>query len=55
MPLQMFVFPVNQNAVLPEEFVQYAQIPDQPAGLDPAEIAANREKWITAWTEAVLR
>jgi thiamine transport system substrate-binding protein len=55
MPLQMFVFPVNPDATLPDEFVQYAQIPDQPAELDPAEIAANREKWIQAWTETVLR
>jgi thiamine transport system substrate-binding protein len=55
MPLQMFVFPVNQNAALPDEFIQYAQIPDQPAELDPDEIAANREKWIQAWTETVLR
>jgi thiamine transport system substrate-binding protein len=55
MPLQMFVFPVNQSASLPDEFVQYAQIPDQPAGLDPGEIAANREGWIAAWTETVLR
>ncbi len=55
MPLQMFVFPVNPDAMLPDEFVRYAQIPDQPAGLDPAEIAANRERWITEWTEVVLR
>lgn len=55
MPTQMFVFPVNQDAALPDEFVQYAQIPDQPAELDPAEIAANREQWIQAWTETVLR
>ncbi|MBU4226217.1 MAG: ABC transporter substrate-binding protein, partial [Chloroflexi bacterium] len=55
MPLQMFVYPVNKDAGLPEEFVKYAQIPEQPARLDPAEIAANREKWITAWTEVVLR
>jgi thiamine transport system substrate-binding protein len=55
MPTQMFVFPVNQDAALPDEFVQYAQIPEQPAELDPAEIAANREQWIQAWTETVLR
>lgn len=55
MPLQMFVYPVNKDAGLPEEFVKYAQIPEQPARLDPAEIAANREKWIEAWTETVLR
>jgi len=55
MPLQMFVFPVNPDAALPDEFVQYAQIPDQPAELDPAEIAANRERWIAKWTEVVLK
>ncbi|MGB7874403.1 MAG: thiamine ABC transporter substrate-binding protein [Anaerolineales bacterium] len=55
MPLQMFVYPVNPNATLPEEFVKYAQIPNQPAELDPSEIATNREKWIRAWTETVLR
>lgn len=55
MPLQMFVFPVNPSATLPEEFVKYAQIPGQPATLDPSLIAANREKWIQAWTKAVLR
>jgi thiamine transport system substrate-binding protein len=55
MPLQMFVYPVNPDATLPEEFVKYAQIPEQPAQLDPAVIAANRDKWIQAWTETVLR
>ncbi len=55
LPLQMFVFPVNPEAQLPEAFVKYAQIPDQPATLDPALIAANREAWIEAWTQTVLR
>jgi len=55
LPLQMFVFPVNSQAELPEAFVKFAQIPSQPASLDPALIAANREHWIAAWTETVLR
>jgi len=55
MPLQMFVYPVNRDAQLPEAFVRYAQIPEQPAYLNPAEIAANRDQWIANWTEAVLR
>jgi thiamine transport system substrate-binding protein len=54
-PMQMFVFPVNESAALPEEFVAYAQIPEQPAQLDSADITANREAWITAWDEVVLR
>jgi thiamine transport system substrate-binding protein len=53
MPLQMFVYPVNPNATLPDAFVQYAQAPDQPAVLSPQEIAANRDAWIEAWTDAM--
>jgi thiamine transport system substrate-binding protein len=55
MPLQMYVYPVNPQASLPPEFVKYAQTATQPAALDPAEIAANRDKWIADWTAAVLQ
>jgi thiamine transport system substrate-binding protein len=51
-PLQMFVYPVNPNAALPEAFMKYAQIPTQPAALPPDEIAASRDEWIRAWTDA---
>jgi thiamine transport system substrate-binding protein len=55
LPLQMFVFPANPAAKLPDEFTQWAQIPEQPAVVSPADIASNREAWIEAWTETVLR
>jgi thiamine transport system substrate-binding protein len=55
MPLQMFVYPVNPDAELPEEFVKYAQAPGQPATLAPEEIAANRDHWIQEWTDVVLK
>jgi thiamine transport system substrate-binding protein len=54
MPLQMFVYPVNPDAKLPDAFVKYAQIPDKPATLPTDEIAKNRQAWVQAWTEAVL-
>lgn len=54
-PLQMFVFPANQRAALPEVFVQFAEIPEQPAYVSPDLIETKREAWIEAWTEAVLR
>jgi thiamine transport system substrate-binding protein len=54
-PLQMYVFPVNPEAQLNETFVKYLAIPENPAVLDPADIAANRENWINEWTETVLR
>jgi len=55
MPLQMFVFPVNPEAELPEIFTQYAAVPENPVVMNAAEIDANREVWIQAWTETVLR
>ena len=55
MPLQMFVFPVQPDAKLPEAFVKYAQTAQQPAVIAPADISANRNAWIDAWTEKVLR
>lgn len=54
-PLNMFVFPVNENADLPQEFIDWAQIPSQPATIPVADIDANRDTWIEAWTETVLR
>lgn len=54
-PLQMFVFPANQTAALPDVFVEYAEIPDNPAFVSPEDIGVNREAWIEAWTETVLR
>jgi len=53
MPLNMFVYPVNQSAQLPEVFTQHAQVPEQPADLSYNEIASNRDKWIEAWTEVM--
>src|SRR3972149_5290084 len=53
MPLNMFVYPVNKNAQLPEVFVKFAQVAENPAVLSYAEIAANRDSWIKAWTEAM--
>lgn len=54
-PLQMFVFPVNPEAKLDETFVRFLQVPENPVTLSPERIAANREAWIQAWTEAILR
>ena len=54
-PLQMFVYPVNPNAVLPDEFTKYAQAPDQTALLAPDVIAEKRDAWIQAWTDVVLK
>jgi thiamine transport system substrate-binding protein len=54
-PLQMFVFPVNRNAELPEVFAEHAVVPEQPTEVSPEAIGQNRERWIEEWTETVLR
>jgi thiamine transport system substrate-binding protein len=58
LPLQMFVFPVSEKAELPEVFTEFAAIPEQPVEFDAegvAQLEENRETWIEAWTETVLR
>ncbi len=54
-PLHMFVFPVNENAALPDIFARFAVIPERPAEVHPEEIETNRETWVEQWTEAMLR
>lgn len=54
-PLQMWVYPASTEAGLPEVFVKHAVIPQNPAEVAPAAIEKNRERWLEAWTDAVLR
>lgn len=54
-PLQMFVFPANTSASLPEVFVKNAVVPKKPVEIDPAAIETHRDKWLEAWTNTVLR
>jgi len=52
-PLNMFVFPANSTATLPDVFVDHAQIPASPIVMDPAVIGANRERWLAEWATVV--
>ncbi len=54
-PLQMFVFPARTDAVLPQEFREFAVVPEQPLELPPEEIEQNRERWVDEWTDIVVR
>jgi thiamine transport system substrate-binding protein len=54
-PLQMFVYPVNSTATLPQVFVQFARTAPEPAQMNPATIAENRDRWISDWTNTVLK
>jgi thiamine transport system substrate-binding protein len=54
MPMQMFVTPVKLGTALPGVFTRFAANPKNPKTLPAAEIAANRDQWIKAWTAALL-
>lgn len=54
-PLQMWVFPANPSVTLPQVFVEFALEAAQPAEVPADAIEANREAWIDAWADVVLR
>jgi len=52
-PLNMFVYPVNRDVVLPKLFTDFAVKPDRPLAISPSEIDANRETWLGQWLAIV--
>ena len=50
-PEGMYVYPVDTSVALPASWQQFAPVATDPAGLDPAVIAANRDAWISAWSD----
>jgi thiamine transport system substrate-binding protein len=54
MPLSLFVFPANQQATLPDLFMQFAVAPKNPLTLDPANIEKNRDAWLSSWRDIIL-
>jgi thiamine transport system substrate-binding protein len=55
LPESMYVFPVDAGVELPAEWATYAVQPDEPLSVDPAEIAANRDEWLTTWSDVTSR
>lgn len=55
MPLNMFVFPVLNEVPLAPEFERFLSIPERTAQVEPAAIAAHRERWIREWREVMAR
>jgi thiamine transport system substrate-binding protein len=54
-PGSMFVYPVREGVPLPEAFVKHALVPAHPLSLPADEIDANRDRWLAAWTDIVVR
>ena len=49
-PLNMFVYPANDLAVLPQVFSDYTTFPEDSVVMEPGRIEENREQWIREWT-----
>jgi thiamine transport system substrate-binding protein len=52
--LNLFVYPVNRAVELPQEFLDFAVVPEVSRSLDPVLVDAERSTWIDEWTELVL-
>ncbi len=55
LPESMYVFPVMPGATVPDDWAEFAPQPTDPYEVTPDEIAANREQWLTEWTDVVSR
>ena len=55
MPLTMFVLPTREGVQLPSVFRRFAPTIARPLDLPAPEIGANRERWVSQWTDTVLR
>lgn len=53
-PLNMYVYPANSRAQPPQLFSSFAAHISDPIEMDPAQISANRDRWIQEWTDVVL-
>lgn len=51
MPLNMYVYPVNGRAALPEAFTKYAVEVDRPLLVSSDEVGEHRDTWIEQWTQ----
>ncbi|PKH40604.1 thiamine transport system substrate-binding protein [Nocardioides alpinus] len=55
LPESMYVFPVMPDATVPADWAEFAPQPTDPYEVTPEEISANREQWLTEWTDVISR
>jgi thiamine transport system substrate-binding protein len=55
LPLNMFVYPVRDDAKVPAEFAKFGPQAKNPQTMDPDEIAGHRDEWVKSWTSLVLK
>lgn len=53
-PGQMYMYPAMPGTPLPEEWVRFAPLTEEPVDMPASEIAKNRDTWIRDWTDAII-
>lgn len=53
-PGEMYMYPIVRGTELPEEWVKFAPLADRPYTMPAVELSEGRDRWIRAWTAAVL-
>ncbi|GGL86532.1 thiamine ABC transporter substrate-binding protein [Nakamurella endophytica] len=52
-PEQMYVYPTLAGVPLPADWARFAPVAKNPATMPADRIAADRERWISAWSDVV--
>jgi len=52
-PENMYMYPAVTDTELPADWQKFAPLSDSPIEVAPADIDANREAWISQWSEAI--
>ncbi|CUR60530.1 ABC transporter, periplasmic binding protein, thiB subfamily [metagenome] len=55
LPTSMYVYPVRDDAQLPAEWSKFAQEPTTTLDVPAEEIEANRDTWLTEWSDITSR
>lgn len=54
LPGSMYVYPVSDTATVPQEWLEFAPLAEQPWSMDPEAIDAQRDTLVQQWTDLVL-
>ena len=54
LPTTMWVYPINEQVMIPTDWVDLAPLAADPWVISPGEISKNREVWLKEWIEVVL-